>query len=121
MPLERLYIKEAGQLLAIKSSNAIEKWCEANGIKIYIERGRKFLCRIEFLSAVERPFIQSLKKTYGAKWKEVYHIMETNDTTELVDYKDVKTESPVCTPVITTRYKPRSPSARRFMQEILKD
>lgn len=121
MPLERIYLNEAGQILAIKSTKALEKWCNANGIIIYIERGRKFMCRIEFLSAVERPFIQTLKKAYGDKWKEVYHIMESNDTAELLDYQDIKTVFPIYKSIKTARYKPKSPAAKRFMQEILKD
>ena len=88
MPLERLYFREACQFLAIKSNDALEKWCDANGLKIYIERGRKFLCRIEFLAALEKPFIQSLKKKYGDKWKEMYDIMDTNDTIELLNYQE---------------------------------
>jgi len=121
MPLERIYINEAGQLLNIKSTKALEKWCNANGIRIYIERGRKFMCRIEFLSAVERPFIQSLKKAYGTKWKEVYRIMEANDSAELVDYQDIKIESPINISNITARYKPKSLVAKHFIQRILKD
>jgi hypothetical protein len=121
MSLERIYILEACQLLAIKSTKALEKWCNVNDIRIYIERGRKFMCRIEFLSAVERPFIQSLKITYGEKWKEVYRIMETNDSAELIDYQDVKTESTINALNKATRYKPKSLTARRFLQKIQKD
>jgi hypothetical protein len=121
MPLERIYINEAGQLLAIKSTKALEKWCLANGVSIYIERGRKFMCRIEFLSAVEKPFIQSLKKKYGIRWKEMYHLMEANDTAELADIEDNKTESLNKTSDNTARYKPKSQAAKRFIQAIQKD
>ena len=121
MPLERIYIHEARQLLAIKSTKAIEKWCNANGIRIYIEGGRKFMCRIEFLLAIEKPFIQSLKKVYGTKWKEVYRIMETNDSTELVDYLDINDKLPITISHHTSRYKPKSLAAKRLMQEIQKD
>lgn len=121
MPLERIYIKEAGQFLAVKSTKALEKWCDANGIKIYIESGRKFMCRIEFLSAVERPFILSLKKKYGIKWKEIYHIMETNDTADLVEYQDERTDTSVNATNKTVRYKPKSPAAKRFIQAIQKE
>jgi hypothetical protein len=37
MPLERIYIKEAGQFLAIKSAKAIENWCAANNIKYILK------------------------------------------------------------------------------------
>lgn len=121
MPLERIYKSEASQLLAIKSTKALEKWCVSNGVSIYIERGRMFMCRIEFLSAVERPFIQSLKKKYGIKWKEMYHIMETNDAAELADYQDERTDIPDNASNKTVRYKPKSPTAKRFIQAIQKE
>ena len=121
MPLERIYMNEAGQHLAIKSSKALIKWCDANSIKVYIERGRKFLCRIEFLSAVEKPFIQSLKRQYGANWKEVYEIMESNDTASLVDYQDNNSDSTASKSKYAPVYKPKSPTAKSFLAKILKD
>jgi len=119
MPLERIYIHEARHFIAVKSTKAIEKWCNANGIKIYIESGRKFLCRIEFLTAVEKPFIQTLKRTYGEKWIEVYHIMETNDTVELSKYPDAGQEPLKIQLTNYKRYKPKSPTAKRFIQGII--
>ncbi len=118
MPIERLYINEAKQHLALKSIGAVEKWCETNDVRVYIERGRKFMCRIEFLTALERPFIKSLKAKYGENWRKIYQVMETNDPAELSDFKDDNYPSPPNPLNRMIRYRPKSDMAKSFVKKM---
>jgi beta-lactamase regulating signal transducer with metallopeptidase domain len=79
------------------------------------------MCRIEFLVAIEKPFIQTLKRTYGEKWIEFYRLMEANDITALFDYPDVGKEPLKNQVKVITRYKPKSPDAKHFIQGLLND
>lgn len=118
MSLERIYITETKQHLALKSIGAVEKWCETNDVRVYIERGRKFMCRIEFLTALERPFIKSLKAKYGENWRKIYQVMETNDPTELSDFQDDNNSSPPNPLNRMIRYRPKSDMAKSFVKKM---
>jgi hypothetical protein len=96
------------------------KWCEINDVRVYAERGRKFTSRIEFLAALERPFIRSLKKKYGSKWREVYQVMETSDAAELVDYQDDSSASIPSPLHEIVRYRPKGIMSKSFLEKINK-
>ena len=121
MPLERIYIPEAKILLSVRSGEAVGKWCKENDISVYSERNRKFMCRIEFLVALEKPFIQSLKMKYGNKWKEAYQVMETNDPAEVYEFQNHKTERKTAPLYRLKRYKPVSDFAKSFIRNIVQD
>lgn len=121
MPLERIYIPEAKLLLSVRSNESVVKWCQDNNVKVYSERNRKFMCRIEFLAALEKPIIESLKRKYGDKWKEVYEIMISNEPADLFEYQEKKIESKMAPLARLKRYKPISDFARNFVRNIIQD
>ena len=121
MPLERIYITEAKMLLSLKSNKALITWCEENDVTIYSERNRKFMCRVEFITALETPFILSLKRKYGRNWKEAYQAMETNDPAEMYEFKEVRFERKTSPLYKLKRYKPVSNFARTFIKNIIQD
>jgi hypothetical protein len=121
MPLERIYTTEAKMLLSLKSTKALQTWCKVNDVTVYCEHIRKFMCRIEFITALERPFIQSLKNKHGENWKEVYQAMETNDPAELYDFHEVRYERKTSPLYKLKRYKPISNFARTFISNIVQD
>ena len=121
MPLERLYTAEAKMLLSLKSNKALITWCEENDVTIYSERNRKFMCRVEFITALETPFIQSLRRKYGGNWKEAYQAMETNDPAELYEFKEVRFERKTSPLYKFKRYKPVSNFAKTFIHNIIED
>ena len=119
MPLERIYTPEAKMLLSLKSNKALITWCEENDVTIYSERNRKFMCRVEFITALETPFILSLKRKYGRNWKEAYQAMETNDPAEMYEFKEVRFERKTSPLYKLKRYKPVSNFARTFIHNII--
>ena len=121
MVLERIYLPEAKILLSVSSNESVVKWCEDNDVKVYSERNRRFMCRIEFLAALEKPFIAALKSKYGNRWKEVYEIMESNNATDLSEYLDQKNERKMAPLARLKRYKPISDLARGFIRNIIQD
>ncbi len=121
MPLERIYTTEAKMLLSLKSNKALITWCEENDVAIYSDRNRKFMCRVEFITALETPFIQSLKCKYGESWREVYQAMETNDPAEVYEYKEFRYERKTSPLYKLKRYKPISEFARTFIHNIIQD
>jgi len=79
------------------------------------------MCRIEFLAAIEKPFIEFLKRNYGDNWKEVYEIMESNDPVEFCEYQETKIERKSAPLAKLKRYKPISDFARNFIKNIIQD
>ena len=121
MPLERIYTKEAKMLLSLKSNGALIIWCEENDVTIYSERNRKFMCRVEFITALETPIIQSLQRKYGEDWKEAYQAMETNDPAEIYEFREARFERKTSPLYKLKRYKPVSNFAKTFIHNIIQD
>jgi len=108
-------------LLSVKSSEAVRKWCQENDVTIYSEHNRRFMCRVEFMTELQRPFMQSLKLKYGNNWKEVYQVMQTNDPAELHEFYDRKIERKTAPLYRLKRYKPVSDFAKSFIRNIVQD
>ena len=121
MVLERIYLAEAKILLSVSSNDSVVKWCNDNDVKVYSERNRRFMCRIDFMTALERPFIQSLKMKYGDEWKEAYQAMETNDPVEVFEFQDHKNERKTAALYRLKRYKPVSDLAKSFIRNIVQE
>lgn len=121
MPLERIYTTEAKMLLSLKSNNALIAWCKENDVTIYSERSRKFMCRVEFNTALEAPFIQSLKGKYGENWREAYKAMETNDPAEMYEFKEHRFERKTSPLYKLKHYKPVSDFAKTFIHNVIQD
>ncbi len=121
MVLERIYLPEARILLSVRSNESVVKWCKDNNVQVYTERNRRFMCRIEFLAALEKPFIDTLKRKYGRKWKEVYEIMDSNNPAELCDYQEDKFESKIVPLAKLKPYRPLSNLAKGFIKSIIQD
>lgn len=120
MPLERIYMNEAKELLGLKSIDAVVSWCKSNTVKVFTERSRKFMCRIEFLTALEKPIIDSLILEFGDIWTEVYDVMITNDTRRLNEYKRLnnKVHRKQEERGAISRYNPKSSIARSFSESL---
>jgi hypothetical protein len=121
MPLERIYTTEAKMLLSLKSNKALITWCEGNDVTIYSERNRKFMCRVEFITALEAPFIQSLKGKYGENWRDAYQAMQTNDPAEMYEFKEIRFERKTSPLYKLKHYKPVSDFAKSFIHYIIQD
>ncbi len=121
MVLERIYLADAKALLSVRSNDSVVKWCNDNDVTVFSDRNRRFMSRIEFLTALERPFIQSLKMKYGVEWKEAYQAMETNDPAEVYEFHDHKRERKTAPLYLLKRYKPVSDFAKSFIRNIIQD
>lgn len=112
---------EAKMLLSVKSSETVRKWCLDNDVTIYSEHNRRFMCRIEFMTALEKPFIESLKMKYGDEWRKAYQVMGTNDPAEVYEFHDHKRERKTAPLYRLKRYKPVSDFAKSFIRNIVQD
>ena len=121
MVLERIYLPEAKILLSVSSNESVVKWCNDNDVNVYSERNRRFMSRIEFITALEKPFIQSLKIKYGNDWEKVYQVMGTNDPAEVYEFQNHKTERKTAPLYRLKRYKPVSDFAKSFIRNIVED
>jgi hypothetical protein len=69
IPIENLL-----ELLYYRDIKAVRTWCIDNDVLI-IKHGKfEFVFETEFELAYEKPFVDKLKRKYGADWEDVYRL-----------------------------------------------
>jgi len=69
IPIENLL-----DLLNSIDLRTVRKWCKKNGVLILRQAGCEFVIESEFREVYERPFVEKLKRKFGAEWEIIYKL-----------------------------------------------
>ena len=116
MKIETITVKEAmAELKVIKDLRTMKKWCRENKVEIFSDNtGRRYLYRLQFEYALERPLVRYLKKEYGKEWYKAYLSYKQHDIRMLVELEEGN-KNPTLYP---NDYKPKGIHEKKFLQSL---
>lgn len=72
-------------VLGVTDIRTAVSWCKRNGIFIFKIGREKYVNKIEFELAIDKPFIESLRIKYLENWKDVYSAIKKGEYRTILD------------------------------------
>lgn len=98
-------------LLKRTDLRAVRNWCKHNGVLILKQAGCEFVIESEFREVYERPFVEKLKRKFGADWESAYSLYKDGHIPALHILNDL-TSTPV------SIYKTNSSNKSNFTKKL---
>lgn len=106
-----IHIEELFELLGYRDIESIRKWCVNNDVLITKTGKVEFVYETEFQLVYEKPFIDKLKRKFGAEWEQVYNLYKEGNITALNTLSG-STSKP------TLLYRKESDSKNKFLEKL---
>ena len=112
--VKRVYLNEIVVLLN-KTRRSVKNWCKNNSVVIYNDGSSKFVTETDLYIAMDAPIILELIRNYGKELgMKLYNSYKNENIEEILLSKfDINN----LTPNLTNGYKPKSNSAKNFLND----
>ncbi|MBV6484356.1 MAG: hypothetical protein KFKLKKLM_00853 [Flavobacteriales bacterium] len=74
--MKTIPIDELLEYLNYRDLKAVRNWCFDNDVLIIKQGKFEFVIEAEFELVYEKPFVEKLKRKFGAGWEDAYHLFK---------------------------------------------